>query len=59
MSEEPKATFTVVFKKLEESQDTDVAKESRAIAAEADEINELRRIVEENTTLDCFEFASC
>ena len=59
MSVELETSYTVVFEKLEESRDTDVARESRALAVEASEISELRRIVEDIATVDCFEFASC
>ncbi len=58
MSTEAEATFTVIFRKLAESQDTDEAQESRTVAAEADGMEELRRLVEEATTPDCFEFAT-
>lgn len=57
MSEQP-ATFSVVFEKLTEFQNTDEARDSRALAAEADEIQELRRIVEEAEAPDCIEFAT-
>lgn len=51
-------TFSVVFKKLAVLQETDEAKQSNALAEEAEEIQELRRIIEEDSAPDCFEFAT-
>lgn len=58
MSDKPQASFSVVFKKLGEFKDSDEAKEAAAVADEAEEIQELRRIIEEANTADCVEFAT-
>ena len=58
MTEDPKASFSVIFKKLAEFNDSDEAREVAAVADEADEIQKLRRIIEETNTVDCVEFAT-
>ena len=58
MTEDHGNNFSFVFKKLGEFQDSDEAKEAVAIADEAVEIQELRRIIEEANAVDCIEFST-
>ena len=57
-TDEPETTFAVVFKKLAEYQGSDELEESRTLLDDAEEIQELRRIVEEETAPEYLEFAT-
>lgn len=58
MPNKPKTSLTIVFEKLSEFKDSDEVKEAAAVADEAEEIQELRRIIEETNTPVCVEFAT-
>ena len=58
MTRDSHTSFDVVLRYLEQLKDSDEARESAEIAPEADEIRELRAIVEETQEADCVEFAT-
>lgn len=58
MPDRPEASFSIVFKKLGEFDDSAEVMEAIAITDEAEEIQDLRRIIEEANTADCVEFST-
>lgn len=58
MEDSSEGSFAVVFKKLFELRGSCEASESDSLAGEADEIQELSRIIEEINTPSCVEFVS-
>ena len=58
MSGEPKTEFTIVFEKLKECQDSAEARESANLARAAEEIQGLRRILEETDASEYTEYAT-
>ncbi len=58
MSDKPRARFTIVFEKLAELQDSAEGRESADLANEAEEIQELRSIIEDATAPEYIEYAT-